>query len=67
MLSFLLGFFFLSSSFGPATAVALGLATAKPPAPTRAVPRGPDDATPPGPARAIAPGCDWAMDGSTVF
>lgn len=45
---------------GPATAVACGLETAKPPSPTSAVPRGAAAATPPGPAKAIAPG--WACD-----
>lgn len=54
----------LSSSLGPATAVAFGLATAKPPSPTSAVPLGPADATPPGPAKAIAPGCACDVLGS---
>lgn len=49
-----------SSLDGPATAVACGLDTARPPSPTRAVPLGAAAATPPGPASAIAPG--WACE-----
>lgn len=48
----------------PATAVACGLDTAKPPFPAKAVAFGAAPATPPGPAIAIAPGAACAVLGS---
>lgn len=53
------------SLFGPATAVARGLDTARPFSPAKAVPLGAVDATPPAPAKAIAAGCAWAIVGSS--
>lgn len=62
------GFFvLLLSSLVPATAVAWGLDTAKPPLPTIAVPLGADPATPPIPAIAVAWGPAWAMLGSACL
>lgn len=55
---------FLSSVFGPATAVALGLDIAKPLSPASAVALGAVAAIPPGPANAIPAGWAWAMVGS---
>lgn len=50
---------------GPATAVAWGLAIARPLSLTRAVPRGAVEATPPVPAKATAIGWAWATLGSS--